>query len=284
LSRGRQAHNLCRFLAWQIGSRLVPGPVAIDFVNEAKLLVRRSMTGATGNVYVGLHEFEDMAFVLHFLRPDDLFADIGANVGSFTVLAGAGAGARVIAFEPGVDAFYWLKQNIALNDLFRLVEPREQALGGRSGHVLFTSDLDTVNHVIPAKDKTIGEIRSVAMTTLDEALDAGCPSIIKIDVEGFETEVLRGAQETLPNPKLHCVVMELNGSSARYNFDETALLEEMLRHGFKQYMYSPFDRRLEAKMRNGAATAGNTIFVRDLPFVQQRLLEAKPFSVQGRKI
>jgi hypothetical protein len=45
------------------------------------------MTGATGNLYVGLHEFEEMAFLLHFLRPGDLFADVGANVGSYTILA-----------------------------------------------------------------------------------------------------------------------------------------------------------------------------------------------------
>jgi hypothetical protein len=37
---------------------------------------------ATGNLYVGLHEFEEMAFLLHFLRRGDLFADVGANVGS----------------------------------------------------------------------------------------------------------------------------------------------------------------------------------------------------------
>ena len=46
------------------------------------------MTGATGNVYCGLHEFEDMALVLHALRPRDLFVDVGANVGSYTVLGG----------------------------------------------------------------------------------------------------------------------------------------------------------------------------------------------------
>src|SRR5262245_48181443 len=90
LSRGRKFANLKRLFAWQIGSRLVPGPVAINFVNATKLLVRPGMTGATGNIYVGLHEFPEMSFVLHFLRPSDLFVDIGANIGSYTVLA-AGA-------------------------------------------------------------------------------------------------------------------------------------------------------------------------------------------------
>lgn len=87
--RNRPLSSLAHFAKWQIGSRLVPGPVAVEFVNGAKLLAEPGMTGATGNVYVGLHEFEDMAFVLHFLRPDDLFVDVGANIGPTLCLPAA---------------------------------------------------------------------------------------------------------------------------------------------------------------------------------------------------
>jgi hypothetical protein len=115
LSQGRRLTNLRRFVAWQIGARLVPGPVVCDFANGAWLLARSGLTGATGNVYVGLHEFEDMAFVLHFLRAGDLFVDVGANIGSYTILAAMGVGADCIAFEPGVAAFGWLERNVRLN-------------------------------------------------------------------------------------------------------------------------------------------------------------------------
>src|SRR5262249_33022330 len=70
---------LSRFACWQIGERLARGPVTVQFVNSAQLLASPGMTGATGNVYVGLHKFSDMSFVLHFLRPNDLFVDVGAN-------------------------------------------------------------------------------------------------------------------------------------------------------------------------------------------------------------
>jgi len=42
----------------------------------------------------------DMGFLLHFLRKDDLFLDVGANIGSYTVLAGGAVGAKSISFEP----------------------------------------------------------------------------------------------------------------------------------------------------------------------------------------
>ena len=55
LNRRRQLAAARDFLAWQIGSRLVPGAVAVPFVNGARLLASPGMTGATGNVYAGLH-------------------------------------------------------------------------------------------------------------------------------------------------------------------------------------------------------------------------------------
>ncbi len=84
---------LWRYLSWQVGSRLVPGPVLVPFIEDIALLAEPGMTGATGNIYCGLHEFEDMAFVLHAIQPGDLFVDVGANVGTYGLLACAGGGA-----------------------------------------------------------------------------------------------------------------------------------------------------------------------------------------------
>jgi hypothetical protein len=90
LSRGRKVATLTRFALWQCRARTVGGAMPFEFVNGSKLLAAPGLTGATGNLYVGLHEFEEMAFALHFLRPGDLFADVGANVGSYTILVFCG--------------------------------------------------------------------------------------------------------------------------------------------------------------------------------------------------
>jgi hypothetical protein len=82
-----------RYARWQVESRLC-AEVEFNWIEGAKLIARNGMTGATGNIYCGLHEFTDMAFLLHLLRPDDLFVDVGANIGSYTVLASAVCGAR----------------------------------------------------------------------------------------------------------------------------------------------------------------------------------------------
>jgi hypothetical protein len=94
---------LKRYVKWQIGSRLVPGAVLVPFVNDTVLAVSPGMTGATQYVYTGLNDFEDCAFLLHLLRTGDLFVDIGANVGVYTVLAAGVVGTDAIAIEPGTD-------------------------------------------------------------------------------------------------------------------------------------------------------------------------------------
>jgi hypothetical protein len=83
LNRGRRLQSLIRFAKWQLGSRLVPGTVAYEWIHGARFSVKRGKAGLTGNIYTDLHEFPDMAFLLHVLRADDLFVDVGANVGSY---------------------------------------------------------------------------------------------------------------------------------------------------------------------------------------------------------
>ncbi|RYZ16335.1 MAG: FkbM family methyltransferase, partial [Sphingobacteriales bacterium] len=90
-------YRLCQ---WQLRSRFSKGPKKVSFTKKTSLLIARGMTGATGNIYTGLHDFPEMAFLLHFLRPADRFMDIGANVGTYTVLASAHVGCQSLSFEP----------------------------------------------------------------------------------------------------------------------------------------------------------------------------------------
>src|SRR5208337_4657605 len=79
----RKVAAFYRYGWWQAASRLQE-TIEYEWVSGSKLLVKNGMTGATGNIYCGLHEFADLAFLLHLLRPGDLFVDVGANIGSYT--------------------------------------------------------------------------------------------------------------------------------------------------------------------------------------------------------
>src|SRR3990167_4713375 len=147
-SKNRQIRNVCRFLRWQIASRLAPGEMVIDFIENSRFVAKRGMRGITGNIYVGLHDFEDMLFLLHLLKQDELFVDVGANVGSYTILAATVKKARCLSVEPFQDTVKWLKQNIAINQIQDQVKLLEVVIGESEGHVAFSTNQDTMNHVV----------------------------------------------------------------------------------------------------------------------------------------
>lgn len=276
-----KGHRLTAFiglLKWQISSRLSKQPIIYQFTKNSKLWVWKGLTGATGNIYCGLHEFEDMVFLLHLLRPNDLFIDIGANIGSYTILASAEVGANTIAVEPIPQTFEHLTQNIKLNNIGDKATALNIGLGKEKGVLEFTKTHDTGNHVATDTDK---DVIKVNVDTLDNILEGKTPLLLKIDVEGFETEVLKGAVKTLDSPGLKAIIIELNGAGDRYGFDDNDIHLLLLANGFKVMRYAPFKRELTDAVRN---TTHNSLYVRDINFINNRLKHANKTYVQGRPV
>jgi len=115
--------------------------------------------------------------------PDDVVFDVGANIG-FTALLFRQSGARVIAFEPSPKAFRLLARNLENKG-----DARQLAVADRPGR-LFFEECDQLN-LSHLADSGI-EVEAVTIDSLAER-----PTFIKIDVEGHEAAVLRGARETM---------------------------------------------------------------------------------------
>lgn len=278
LNRSRPVTALRRFAAWQLGTRLLGSAVAVPFVGDTRLLVKRGMTGATGNIYCGLHEFEDMAFILHALRASDLFVDVGANIGSYTILAAGVAQARCLSIEPVPATYASLLDNLRLNDLTMSVQSINVAVGAAPGMLRFTADLDTTNHALGATESAASAI-SVPVSTLDTLLEEREPAMIKIDVEGFESAVIDGAERALRAPALLAVLMELNGSGKRYDFSDDGLHDRMLALGFAPARYDPMRRSLE-QLQSRNELNGNTLYVKRWRDLQTRLETAPRLRVR----
>lgn len=284
------SHPLCqankiaavgRFVSWQIRSRLTSKAMVHEWVEGSKFFVRAGETGLTQNIYTGLHEFAEMAFVLHFLRRDDLFVDVGANAGSYTILACAARGAIGYALEPVPGTYRRLSDNVHLNGLDDRVNSLNIAAGSERGTIQFTNNMDTVNHALASGERAESSV-AVHVYPLDTVLAEESPALMKIDVEGFETPIVEGARETLLKRSLKAVIMELNGSGKRYGWDESLILKKMKDFGFKTYAYNPFLRRLDSLNGNASCT-GNTLFVRDEPIVLERVSSAPHVKLLGNR-
>lgn len=194
------------------------------------------------------------------------------NFGSYTILACSVVGAKGVAFEPVPSTFNRLVENMHLNHLDERVKCINKGVGRQLGVINFTSGDDTTNHAIAPGEQCDSAV-TVEVTSLDAQLKGDSPSLLKIDVEGYETPVLEGAHETSKKPTLHSVIMELNGSGSRYEYDESRIIELMLDYDFKTYSYNPLERKL-VDLKGKNLRSGNTLFIRDKSFVVERLMDA----------
>lgn len=258
LNRPSPIGGLYRFARWQMLSRR-GGDVTTPWIEGSVIVARHRMHGATGNIYCGLHEYADMAFVLHLLRPNDQFLDIGANIGSYTILASKVCGARTVAFEPDPATAAALRRNIAANAIEDLVTVQQTALGDQEGAISFTVGKDAMNHVATANDTAV---QTVAVCRLD-SLGPFDPTVIKMDAEGFEAQIVRGAPDTFAAPSLVAVLTELSGGEV------SEFLESK---GFQLCGYDPFTRKLDGSK----GQTSNALYVRDLAKVQA-LVNAAPY-------
>lgn len=143
------------------------------------------------------------------VRPGATVLDVGANVGAYTALFAqwAGPSGRVIAFEPAPAAVAGLRELVRLNGLADRVEIEESAVAGSVGTAAFTSDAASGANALAAQPGSPGTI-TVRTTSLDAFCDARAlsPDVVKIDVEGAELDVLRGARRTLASPRIAAFV------------------------------------------------------------------------------
>jgi len=245
------------------------------------MIVKKNDTGVTGNIYVGIQDFYELSFALHFLDEKDIFVDVGANVGFYSIILAKSKNVKSISIEPIPYTYFKLEKNVKINSLSNKVITKNIAIGSSIGQLRMSSDLDTVNHVRLTGSDSNSDI-IVEVCDLDTIFYEGeYPSLIKIDVEGFETEVIGGMNNVILSNNLKAIIIELNGSGARYGYDENLIHQTLLQHSFKPFHYDPFDRRLTELNSYGST---NTLYLRDLNFIKNRLNAAPRFEVFGESI
>jgi FkbM family methyltransferase len=168
-------------------------------------------------------EANELQFLHRFIKPGDFFVDVGANIGLFTVAAGClvGREGSVLAFEPGRLARSRLEENVHLNRL-RSVTISPLALSNASGQAqLFVPG--NGKHALGSLGRpisgSVAAAEAVETKTLDEVLEALTPArvvtMVKLDVEGWETRVLEGASSLLGRSDAPLLQVEFTEAAAK---------------------------------------------------------------------
>lgn len=260
LNAGHRIGALINFFSWQIGARLLKKKMIVPWVDDCKFVTGLGETGLTGNLYAGFTEYQDMLFLLHALQPEVTFVDVGANVGAYTILAAKVAGARAIAFEPLPETADRLRDQVQINRVETTVDVRNMGIGAQRGELYFTNNGDTVNKV--SISGNVDNTVRVSVSTLDDELPAEGHYFLKIDVEGFEFNVLKGAARLLKSGNVEAIIIELNGSGEEYGHSNNDIHQVLIASGLEPVSYDPFTRAL-TRLSGYNSQGGNTIYVRD---------------------
>lgn len=242
----------------RIYTRFFPDPQVIPWIGGTKLskdswAIMQEKGAPTAD------QLNNMAFTLDLLRPGDVFVDVGANAGTYCILASGIRSAYSYAIESDHTAFEHLQTNIQLNHLEKLVTAIQTTSAVSSDE----------RQLVATPHAQVGQTldtKAVPIHTLDKLIRR-MPDLIKIDAQALEKGLLQRGLQFLMAPYLKVIILEQAG---RTEGEVPQILQQQLRDlQFGAYTYEPEQRKL--KIINPAETHSSIIYCHDLEWVKLRV-------------
>jgi FkbM family methyltransferase len=221
-NRKQRVKRLFLFFGWQVWKRTVRAPIVAKLFNGLQFRAYPDCQSSSAVMYTRIPDSRDILYLRAHIREGTLI-DVGANVGLVTLLV-ADRVQHALLFEPNPIAAKRARENLALNRL--KFEVHELALSDTTGTVEFEDEggVSTCNRTVAGFPTSL-PTRKVGCVRLDEFLAQHPPpypiSVVKIDVEGHENQVLAGMKECLRHSRPRLVMFEY---LQRTNLSETLRL------------------------------------------------------------
>ena len=209
----RQLFALVRFFYWKIIRLFKLKNVSYRIWGDKIILLHYNSFQSMWLMYNYYVDWEEFNLISKFIRPDDEVFDIGANMGLYTVwMSKFISNGRIHSFEPDTINFKRLQKCIVLNNLQHVVIANNIALSDVDGQLGFTTGLDIENHIIDHPDSNTEMVESQRTSSYMTFKNIHKIAYLKIDVEGFECSVLKGAETNLLNKNIDIIQLEINSS------------------------------------------------------------------------
>ena len=246
-------------------------------------------------VFKGYYELPTENCLKNVVKGGDWVIDVGANIGSFSLLAAQCVGpfGRVFSFEPNPRPAELMAKSLAMNWVQERVLQRPVAVGDSSGMATLTFapeclggaqvNTNEENHSIdPESSGTIGMQRSVVLQVpcvrLDDEFPVDLPiKMLKIDVEGFEGQVLAGARRLLQHRCIDFVMLELLEEIAGSRWQEIVdEVKKVINFGYEVCSLTAEGALVEQRDLNAAIGAGyrNIVLVAQERYMTSERIEA----------
>lgn len=261
-----RALAIAKFGYRQIHKRITGESLVVPW-EGLRLEVPTDATSAASAFYFGRHDGWEFSFIERLLRHGDVVADVGANAGVYTLFLArcVGPSGKVVAFEPEQHNVALLRRQLDRNALGQ-VEIVEAAVGAQPGVARFLAHRDAVGR-LAREGESANDVVEVPVTTLDDRFPEAGPVFVKVDVEGFELDVVRGAEALLARGRPIVWQLEISdGGPGRTPEVLAGLLEKA---GYSFFRYDPRAGLVAWSWRK--PDGNNLLAVRDVPWVLDRL-------------
>lgn len=238
-----QIHRETRQLVGTCGVPFPDGSMLVQTLHKTKYFIDpNDLVMAPQLVVYRQWEADLSSYMVESVTPDTVFVDVGANFGYFTCLAGSYIGnqgnGKVIAFEANPKIFDLLRKNVKINWSMCPIDIYDCAISDKVGHVDFFAPKEgAANAHIVSKLTTApqGSIR-VHASTLNHIIGKTSVDIMKVDVEGFETAVLRGASAVLESsPRINLILEWSQKQMSDAGFTSEDMLSLMDQHSLEAH-------------------------------------------------
>ncbi|MHB8482652.1 MAG: FkbM family methyltransferase [Nitrospiria bacterium] len=178
----------------------------------------------------GFYNYNNMSLIKRLLKDGGIFFDVGANIGSYSLIASEQEKALVYSFEPHPVTFEMLQENININQR-QNVKLFNMALGTVNGKISFSDDPgSTTNCIVQGEGQNNIQV-DCFRGDLFCKMHQVSPFLMKIDVEGFEYDVLSGFGELLP--EIDLLFIEINGLSNLRSKGEREIVDLLIKNEFR---------------------------------------------------
>lgn len=263
---------MARHCLWQVRKALDLFPFE-QGISRSRIIAAHRRCGVSALIHSqGLYDYDNMKLIQFLLREGGVFFDVGANIGSYTLIASEQERAQVFAFEPHPGTFRLLKGNVELNGR-KNVTLLNVALGDRTGRMFLIDDGGSAtSHLRP--DGSPGTIPVPCMRAEDVCrAQRVMPTCVKVDVEGFEHEVLTGFGSCLSS--VEALFLEINGLSDERSTGAAEIHSLVTSQGFAGPFACDFGARRFSSRQ--VRTAQDAVYVSE---PMQRGLRQRGFEVE----
>ncbi len=280
LNKDEKVKTIFKIISFFLKKKINPQrEIIVSWVDNSKFIYSKKDPQLKWNIYHGLTDFEEMMFLLHVLRSNNTFIDVGANIGIYTILASKVVGSKSIAFEPHPFTFKKLIKNINLNSIEGSVKTICKGIGSEIGKKKFSNFVDDKGPLnkISTSLKNENDI-NIDITTLDTEININSEYLLKIDVEGYEYDVLRGGKKILQSEKLIGIIIETNSMVEKYGYKNIEIANLINSFGLFPIEYDPIKKEIKEIER--LKFNKNTIFIRNLKKIKSLIKDSKKFEIQ----